>query len=139
MQAYKHNLKVAHIFVLLTAFLSMQWSMAHGHATQAHDHKDNQHQNQHDHHDQHDRVDYAALHVDFLQFSEHADVVDISPEFCSSKSTEQHSASFAINSSGAEFRLHRSFGLVLSPDPEALLSNYLARTSNHSRAPPFTS
>ena len=140
MRAFKLN--YALLFVLIIAFLTMQWTTAHIHLTQKHNHTGSQHQHKvatHGHQltDQY-IIDYAA-DSDMSHEVSHANVVDIDHKYTLPKSEKQ-----------------KYFPLAIAPPPHQLLQyslpirikipvnlniklSYFDRSTVSPRAPPKTS
>ena len=93
MRVSKFKLSYALFFVLITAFLTMQWTATHIHLPQKHNHAGSHHQHKiethgHDLTDKYviDYVTKYAVDIDGSHEVRHANVVDIDHKYTLSKS-----------------------------------------------------
>ena len=140
MRAFKFN--HALLFVLITAFLTMQWSTAHIHLSQQHNHTGSQHQHKVETHghqltDQY-VIDYGVDSDDSHEVS-HANVVDIDHKYTLPKSEKQKYTPLAVVP--PSYQLPQSFLPISVKIPANLNTklSYFDRSTVSPRAPPITS
>ena len=109
MRAFKLN--HALLFVLITAFLTMQWTTAHIHLSQNHSHTGSQHHHKVETHG-HQLTDQYVIDYDVdsdvSHEVSHANIVDIDHKCTLSKSEKQ-----------------KYFALVVAPPPYQLLQSFI--------------
>ena len=140
MRAFKLN--YALLFVLITAFLTMQWTTSHIHLTQKHNHTGSQHQHKVETHG-HDLTDKYVIDygvdIDDSHEVSHANIVDIDHEYTLSKSEKQKYFPLAVVP--PPYQLLQSFIPISVKIPVNLNTklSYFDRSTVSPRAPPKTS
>lgn len=126
------------LFVVITAFLAMQWTTAHIHLTEHHNHAGSYHEHQIETHAHH-LIGQDTIAVDVSHHAGHANVIELDYEYSLPKREQQKN--------------HSTVGVVsvFQLPPPSLLSgieipivtntklSYLARSTVNPRAPPQTS
>ena len=142
MRASKFKLNYALLLVLITAFLTMQWTTAHIHLSQKHNHTGNQHQHKVETHghqltDQY-VIDYG-VDIDDSHEVSHANVVDIDHKYTLPKSEKQKYFPLAV--APPPYLLLQSFIPISVKIPVILNTklSYFDRSTVSPRAPPKTS
>ncbi|MDT8384515.1 MAG: hypothetical protein RRB22_08875 [Gammaproteobacteria bacterium] len=131
----KYRLNIALLFVLITAFLSMQSATAHIHLAELHDHDGSHHQHQSAAHAHQSMVD----HYDAIEFShqaDHANVVDLDHE-CSTTAKNKYEKPSGFIVTRAHRQPVRSASVSIElPVVINTKLNYLYYSTINPRAPP---
>ena len=136
------KLNYALLLVLITVFLTMQWTTTHIHLSQKHNHTGSQHQHKVETHghqltDQY-VIDYG-VDSDVSHEVSHANIVDIDHEFTLSKSEKQKFSPLAVGP--PPFQLLQ-YSLPIRIKVPVILNTKLSffdRSTVSPRAPPKTS
>ena len=142
MRAPVFKLNYALLFVLITAFLTMQWTTAHIHLSQNHSHTGSQHQHKVETHG-HQLTDQYVIDYDVdsdvSHEVSHANIVDIDHKYTLSKSEKQKYFPLAV--APLPFQLLQYSLPIRITIPENLNTklSYFARSTVNPRAPPKTS
>ena len=130
------------LFVLITAFIAMQWTATHIHLSQQHNHSGSHHQHKvknHNHDLTHKYVIDSAVNIDESHEVSHANVVDIDHKYTFSKSEKQKFTSLAVAPPSyllQQFFLPTSVKIPVNLNTKL---SYFDRSTVSPRAPPKTS
>lgn len=128
------------LFVLVTAFLTMQWTATHIHLSQKHNHSGSHHQHKVENHN-HDLTDKYVIDyaIDESHEVSHANVVNIDHKYTLSKSEKQKYTSLAV--APPSYQLPQTFLPTSVKIPVNLNTklSYFDRSTVNPRAPPKTS
>ncbi|MDH5387946.1 MAG: hypothetical protein OEY06_05820 [Gammaproteobacteria bacterium] len=133
----KHQPNYSLLFVLITAFLSMQWSATHIHLSEHHDHDNSQHQHNVATH-AHLLANHHADSIDSIQHADNSNVVELDQQ-CSTATVKKITPSIAII---ASTRLQLFLSQPVSFELGGHLNNkpgYLDHSTVKPRAPPLFS
>ncbi len=125
------------LLLLVTAFLTMQWSSAHIHLSEQHNHDGIHHQHQTKTH-AHNVTNQTGA-IDFSHQTSHADVIDLVYECSFPKQTKQNSPSIALVS---KFAIPLQSLLLVSIKTPAMTTtkiSYFELSTVNPRAPPHHS
>ena len=136
MRAFELN--HALLFVLITAFLTMQWTATHIHLSQKHNHSGSHHQHKVENHN-HDLTNKYVIDIDSVHEVNHANAVDIDHKYTLSKSEKQKYTPLAA--APPSYQLPQSFLPTSVKIPVNLSTklSYFDRSTVSPRAPPKTS
>lgn len=130
------------LFVLITAFLAMQWTASHIHLSQQHKHSGSHHQHKvenHNHNLTHKYVIDSAVNSDELHEISHDNFVDIDHKYTLSKSEKKKFSSLSIIPPSyipPQFFLPSSVKIPVHLNTKL---SYFDRSKVSPRAPPKTS
>ena len=142
MRASKFKLNYALLLVLITAFLTMQWTTTHIHLSLKHNHTGSQHQHKVETHghqltDQY-VIDYG-VDSDVPHEVSHANIVDIDHKYTLSKSEKQKYFHLAVNPPLFQLLQYSSPIRIQIPVNLNTKLSYFDRSTVSPRAPPKTS
>lgn len=128
------NFSTYTLLLLITAFLTMQWSSTHVHLPEQHNHDGSQHQHQAKLHS-HNLIDEADTSHSPNQVS-HVNVITFDSEYCFHKQQKPNKLSAILISETPQ--LVGSLLLICYKAPIAINSslNYSKYSTNNPRAPP---
>ena len=126
------------LFVIITAFLAMQWTTAHIHLTEYHNHEGSYHQHQIETHAHH-LIGQDAIAVDFSHHAGHANVIELDYEYSFPKREKQKNPSTGVVVSVFQLPLPSLLSGIEIPVVINTKLSYLARSTVNPRAPPQTS
>ena len=140
MRAFKLNYTL--LFVLITAFLTMQWTATHIHLSQKHNHAGSHHQHKVENHG-HDLTDKYVIDyvvdIDDSHEVSHANVVDIDHKYTLSKSEKQKYFPLAVAPPPFQLLQYSLPTHVKIPVNLNIKLSYFDRSTVNPRAPPKTS
>ena len=133
----KRQLNYSLLFVLITAFLSMQWTATHIHLSEQHDHDNSQHQHNIEAH-AHLLASHHADSIGSLQHADDSNVVELDHQY-STAAVKKITPGIAIIASS---KLQLSLSQPISFEFAGQLNNkpgYHAHSTANPRAPPLFS
>ncbi len=125
------------LFVLITAFLTMQWTAAHIHLAEHHDHDGSHHQHGIEAHS-HQLAGHHSDTIDSPLQSDDLSVVELDHEYNPANGKKKTPATAAISSVPEQLSLFQSIDTELPVILNTKLS-YLDRSTIYLRAPPCLS
>ena len=125
------------LFVLITAFITMQWSTSHIHLAEQHSHQGNHHQHQIQAHAHHlSLTEQHPAAIDFSHDQSHTNIIDVDHEYSFSKREKQKKPSTIIITSifpSLQSTLPNRIKIPTSINNQL---SYLTNSSLKIRAPP---
>jgi hypothetical protein len=131
----KNSSQTALLLLLVTAFLSMQWTTIHIHLAEHHTHEGSHHEHQIESHSNHLTNQYAST-IDSDYQADHENTVELDQDCCSQYNGKQTPSPIGIITSVFQSQLQSS---VVSSKILVIVNtklSYLARTTVQLRAPP---
>lgn len=134
----KFRLNPIFLFVLITAFLTMQWTSAHIHLAEHHDHDGDHHQHNIEVHAHHS-IGHHADAIDFSHQTGDVSVVELDHDYSTPKVKKQDRPSAAIITTAFQ---PLSFSQAIRIEPPLVANtklSHLYRSTVNPRAPPLFS